>query len=135
MVEARGIPLAAVLSAANAHDSRVMLEAVDAIEPIRCQRRGRPRKRPEALHADKAYDSAPLRAELRKRGITPRIARKGVESSERLGRYRWVVERTGAWLNRYRRLKVRYERRDDIHQAFLELGCALICWNFLQQRF
>ena len=135
MVEASGVPLAVTLSAANVHDSRMMLEVVDAIEPIRCGRRGRPRKRPAKLHADKAYDSAPLRAELRRRGITPRIARRGVESSERLGRYRWVVERTGAWLNRYRRLKVRSERRDDIHQAFLELGCALICWNFLQQGF
>ncbi len=135
MVEAGGVPLAACLSAANVHDSRMMLEVVDAIEPIRCRRRGRPRKRPEKQHADKAYDSAPLRAGLRRRGITPRIARKGVESSERLGRYRWVVERTGAWLNRYRRLKVRYERRADIHQAFMELGCALICWNYLQQGF
>ena len=135
MVEATGVPLAVTLSAANVHDSRMMLEVVDAIEPIRRRRRGRPRKRPAKLHADKAYDSAPLRAELRRRGITPRIARKGIESSERLGRYRWVVERTGAWLNRYRRLKVRYERRADIHQAFLELGCALICWNYLQQGF
>ena len=135
MVEAKGIPLAVTLSAANVHDSRVMLEAIDAIEPIKCGRRGRPRKRPAKLHADKAYDSAPLRAELRKRGITPRIARRGIESSERLGRYRWVVERTGAWLNCYRRLRIRYERRDDIHQALLDLGCALICWNFLQQGF
>jgi len=135
VVEARGIPLAITLSAANVHDSRMMLEVVDAIEPIRRGRRGRPRKRPSKLHADKAYDSAPLREELRRRGITPRIARRGIESGERLGRYRWVVERTGAWLNRYRRLKVRYERRGDIHQAFLELGCALICWNFLEQGF
>ena len=135
MVERKGIPLAVVMSAANVHDSRMMLEAVDAIEPIKCCRRGRPRKRPKKLHADKAYDSAPLRAELRRRGITPRIARKGVESSERLGRYRWVVERTGAWLNCYRRLRIRYERRDDIHQALLDLGCALICWNFIQQGF
>ncbi len=135
MVEAKGVPLAACLSAANVHDSKMMLEVVDAIEPIRRCRRGRPRKRPAKLHADKAYDSAPLRAELRRRGITPRIARKGIESSERLGRYRWVVERTGAWLSRYRRLKVRYERRADIHQAFIELGCALICWNYLQQGF
>ena len=121
------------LSAANVHDSRMMLETIDAIGPIKCCRRGRPRKRPAKLHAEKAYDSSPLRAELRKRGITPRIARRGIESSERLGRYRWVVERTGAWLNRYRRLKVRYERRDDIHQAFLDLGCALICWRYIQR--
>jgi hypothetical protein len=55
----------------------------------------------------------------------------GVESSERLGKHRWVVERTLAWRNRFRRLTVRYERRADLHQAFLSLGCALICWRFL----
>lgn len=56
-----------------------------------------------------------------------------IESSEKLGRYRWVVERTLSWVNRNRRLKVRYERRDDIHQAFLDLGCALICWRYVQR--
>ena len=73
------------------------------------------------------YDYAACRRALRKRGIVPRIARRGVESSERLGRHRWVVERTLAWLNRFRRLKVRYERRDDIHLAFCLLACALVC--------
>ncbi len=68
---------------------------------------------------------------MRKRGIKARIARRGVESSERLGRHRWVVERTLAWLNRYRRPTVRYERRADIHEAFLHLGCSLICLNYL----
>jgi IS5 family transposase len=129
-VDRQGIPLAVVLSAANVHDSRMMLETVDAIEPIK-RRVGRPRKRPEKLHADKAYDSKPLREELRRRSITPRIARRGIESSERLGRHRWVVERTLAWLNRYRRLRIRYERRADMHLAFLHIGCALICWNFV----
>ena len=118
------------LSAANVHDSRMMLETVDAIEPIK-RPVGRPRKRPAKLHADKAYDSKPLREELRRRSITPRIARRGVESSERLGRHRWVVERTLAWLSRYRRLRIRYERRADMHLAFLHIGCALICWNFI----
>ena len=106
-------------------------EMLDAIVPIR-GRRGRPRKRPDKLHADKGYDFPRCRRALRKRRIIPRIARRGIESSQRLGRHRWVVERTLAWLNRFRRLKVRYERRADIHQAFLSLGCALICWNFLQ---
>jgi transposase len=69
---------------------------------------------------------------LRQRGITPRIARKGVESSKKLG-HRWVVERTRAWLNRYRQLKIRYRRRAKIHLAFLQLDCALVCWNFVQQ--
>ena len=122
------------MSAANVHDSRMCLETLDAIAPVR-GKRGRPRRRPEKLHADKAYDSRALRAELRKRGITPRIARRGVESSERLGRYRWVVERTISWLNRYRRLRIRYERRADIHLAFLHIGCALICWNFVNHEF
>ena len=70
---------------------------------------------------------------MRKRGITPRIARRGIESSEKPGRHRCVVERTLSWLNRFRRLKVRYERRDDIHQEFLDLGCALICWRYVER--
>jgi IS5 family transposase len=133
VVDRRGVPLAVTHSAANVHDSKVLEEAVDAIEPIRKPRRGRARKRPKKLHADKGYDFPRCRKALRKRGITPRIARRGIESSERLGRYRWVVERTLSWLNRYRRLKVRYERREDIHQAFLELGSALICWRYVQR--
>jgi IS5 family transposase len=104
-----------------------MLETmIDAVSPIR-RPRCRPRKRPEKLHADKAYDSDRCREALRKRGIVPRIARRGLHSSERLGRHRWVAERTLAWLNRYRRLKVRYERLADVHQGFLSLGCALVC--------
>jgi len=106
---------------------------VDAVEPVKGRGRGRPKKRPEKLHADKAYDSKRCRKALSERGIKVRIARKGVESSERLGRYRWVVERTISWLHRNRRLSVRYERRDDIHQAFLDMGCAMICWNRLSR--
>jgi len=130
VVDRQGVPLAVKLSAANVHDSQMMLDTIDAIEPIK-RPVGRPRKRPAKLHADKAYDSQPLREELRRRSITPRIARRGIESSERLGRHRWVAERTLAWLNRYRRLRIRYERRADMHLAFLHIGCALICWNFI----
>jgi len=132
VVDRHGVPLAVRHTAANVHDSKVLEEVVDVISPVR-KPRGRPRKRPKKLHADKGYDFPRCREALRKRGITPRIARRGIESSERLGRHRWVVERTLSWLNRYRRLKVRYERRDDVHQAFLELGCALICWRYVQR--
>jgi IS5 family transposase len=134
MVERGGLPLAVIVSAANVNDCQVLETALDAIPPIR-GRRGRPRKRPKKLHADKGYDYPKCRRACRRRGITPRIARKGIESSERLGRHRWVVERTLAWLSRFRRLKVRYERRADIHQAFLSLGCSLICWQALQKEF
>ena len=123
MVDRKGIPLAVIHSAANVHDSKVLEEMVDAISPIR-KSCGRPRKRPKKLHADKAYDFPRCREALRKRDITPRIARRGIESRERVGRHRWVMERTLSWVNRFRRLKVRYERRDDVHQAFLDLGCA-----------
>jgi transposase len=68
---------------------------------------------------------------LRRCGIKSRIARKGIDSSEKLGRHRWVVERTLAWLAKYRMLTIRYERRDDIHEAFVYLGCSLICFNYL----
>ena len=104
-----------------------MLEAVvDAVPPIRsCW--GPPRKRPSKLHADKAYDHRRCRQALTRRRIQPRIARRGIESSQRLGRRRWVVERTLAWLAQFRRLAIRYERRADIHLAFTTLACALVC--------
>ena len=130
MVERAGIPLATLLTGANRHESVVFEELLDAIPSIK-QANGRRRKRPVKLHADKAYDIPRCRQALSHRHIRIRIARKGIESSKRLGRHRWVVERTFAWLNRYRRLTIRYERRADIHQAFLTLGCALICWNHL----
>ena len=62
-----------------------------------------------------------------------RIARKGIESKDRLGRHRWVVERTMAWLARYRRLTIRYERLVAVHRGFLHLACARICFNYLQR--
>ncbi len=133
MVDRNGIPLAVRLSAANAHDSTQLLPLVDAIPPIIGPRGrpGRPRKRPAKLRGGKAYDSLELRRALRARGITPRIARRGVDSSERLGRHRWVVERSLAWLLGCRRLGVRYERRADILQGLLHLACALTCLRFL----
>jgi transposase len=124
------------LSAANAHDATQLLPLVDAIPSVIGPRGrpGRPRKRPAKLRVDKAYDSRALRHALCRRGITPRIARRGIESSERLGRHRWVVERTFAWLLGCRRLGLRYERRADLLRGLLHLACALICLGFLPER-
>jgi transposase len=110
-----------------------VLPLVDAIPPIVGPRGkpGRPRKRPAKLHADKAYDAVEKRRALRARGITPRIARRSIESSGRLGRHRWVVERSFSWLLGCRRLGVRYERRAGLLQGLLHLACALICVRFL----
>jgi transposase len=129
LVDRGGIPLAVGLSAANTHDS-VLLEAmVDAVAPVKGPRGrpGRPRRRPAKLHLDKGYDYPRCRRALRRRGICPRIARRGIESADKLGRHRWKVERSLAWLVGYRRLQVRYERRADILLGFLQLACALIC--------
>ena len=133
LVDRRGTPLAVQLSAANAHDSTYLERTVDAIPPIFGPRGkpGRPRFRPDKLHADKGYDYPEKRRALRKRGITPRIARKGIESSERLGRYRWVVGRSLAWLLGSRRLGVRYKRCAEILEGLLYLACSLICVRFL----
>jgi hypothetical protein len=105
---------------------------LEAIPPLP-GRRGRPRRRPDKVHADQAYDVRHCRQYLRRRGIRCRIARKGVESKTKLGRYRWVAERTIAWLHRFKRLLVRDERLEAHHQAFRDRGCALICFKFLQR--
>ena len=79
--------------------------------------------------ADDAMGRAPL-GDLIGRNPTDR-GKRGVESSQRLGGHRWVVERTFAWLSRFRRLAVRYERRVDLHLGGTWLGCSLICFRFL----
>ncbi len=136
MAEGGGAPLAVLSTAANVNEGTVLERLIDAIPPLKQPRGrpGRPRRRPDKLHADQGYASRHNRAALRRRGITPRIARKGIESRERLGRYRWIVERTFAWLHRNRRLLIRYERDPALHDAFLHLGCALICWHVLHPR-
>jgi transposase len=129
VVDGHGTPLGLTLSPANRNDSKMLAATLDAIPPVRRRRKpgGRPRRRPGKLHADKSYDHRFCRDECRRRGIVPRIARRGVEDSSRLGRHRWKVERTLAWLARFRRLTIRYERREDIHLAFNTLAASIIC--------
>lgn len=80
---------------------------------------------------DRGYDAESIRRGLRGRGILPLLAMRNTEHGTGLRRWRWVVERSFAWLNQFRRLRMRYEKRADIHEAFLALGCVLICWRFL----
>jgi transposase len=133
LVDRQGIPLAIALSAANVHDCKLLEPLVDAVPPIRrpLGQPGRPRKRPAKLHGDKGYDFDFCRQALRRRGITPRLARRGIESSTRLGRHRWTVERTNAWVLAQRRLALRFDRHAASVLAFLYLACALICLRFL----
>ena len=127
-----GVPLGCLLTAANCNDVTQLLPLLEAIPPVR-GKRGRPRRRPQALVGDRGYDSKAHRRELRARRIRPRIAKRETEHGSGLGKQRWVVERTISWLHQHRRLRVRYERRADIHEAFLSIACSLICLKHLER--
>jgi IS5 family transposase len=108
-----------------------MFEAVvEDLPPVRTPS-GRRRARPDAVHADKGYDSRANRAYLRRRGITVRIARRGIEPSTRLGRHRWKIERSLSWLSCWRRLQVRWDRDSERWFAFVLVACAVVCFNRL----
>ncbi|GLY79200.1 hypothetical protein Airi01_074670 [Actinoallomurus iriomotensis] len=111
ITERSGLPISVGISGANLHDSQALIPLVSGIPPIR---------------------SNHLRRWLRLRGITHRIARKGIESSQRLGRHRWTVERTMAWLAGCRRLHRRYERKAEHFLAFTSIACTLICYRRLR---
>lgn len=130
--DGRGVPLAIQLTAANRNDSLQALALVDAI-PVLQGERGRPRHRPDCLLGDRGYDAGSIRQGLRARHIVPLLAQRNTQHGSGLGRCRWVVERSFAWLSQFRRLRVRYEKRGDIHEAFLALACALLCWNVLRR--
>jgi IS5 family transposase len=125
-----GLPLTAVVTAANINDTTMFQAVLDDVPPVRTPS-GRRRTRPRKIHADKAYDSATNRASLRRRGIRSRIARRGVESSTRLGRYRWRVERALSWLSCWRRLQVLWDRDSGRWFAFVLVACAMVCFNRL----
>ncbi|MFC8898335.1 IS5 family transposase [Streptomyces cinereoruber] len=125
ITDRNGLPLSLAILGANMHDSLGLEPLVRGIPPIR-SRRGPRRRRPAKLHADKGYDYDHLRRWLRSRGIRHRIARKGIESSQRLGRHRWVVERTVSWLAGCRRLHRRYERKAGRFLAFVGIAATLI---------
>ena len=130
ITDAQGIPLAVILTAANVNDIEELLPLVDGIPPVR-GKPGRPRQIPDRVQGDRGYDSEPHRKQLRDRGIKPVLAKRNTEHGSGMGVYRWVVERTLAWLHQFRRLRIRYERRDDIHEGFMTLAESLICLNFI----
>jgi transposase len=121
-----------VVTGGNRHDITQLIPLLERV-PAVPGRVGRPRRRPERVTADRAYDHRPQRRELRRRGLTPEIARRHTEHGSGLGRARWVVERTFAWLHHFKRLLVRYDRRAEMHEAFLALGCCLVSFRRLQR--
>lgn len=126
------MPVSVTLTGANRNDVTQLLPLVDAIAPIRGTR-GRPLRKPKVIYADRGYDSESHRERLRDRGIKPVIAKRRTEHGSGLGKFCWVVERTHSWLHNFRRLRIRFDRRADIHEAFLKLACSLVCWNTLKR--
>jgi len=131
LVDASGIPLAFSVTGGNRNDVTQLIPLLEAV-PAVAGRPGRPRRRPDSVIADRGYDHDKYRRLVRERGVEPLIARRQSEHGSGLGRQRWVVERTFAWLHNFKRLLVRYERRADIHHALLALGCCLVCFRRLR---
>ncbi|GAA1073178.1 hypothetical protein GCM10009663_11400 [Kitasatospora arboriphila] len=130
ITDANGIPLAFTLTGGNRNDVTQLIPLLEAVPPVR-GKQGRPRRRPDVVLADRGYDHDKYRRLVWGLGVRLLIARRNTEHGSGLGTQRWVVERAFALLHHFRRLRIRWEVRDDIHEAFLSLGCALICWRRL----
>lgn len=115
------------LEAANQHDVNTLLPLVVEISAVG-GKPGRPRQKPVALIADKAFDCQALRDLLNWLGIEPRIPRRG-DQEHGLGKHRWFIERTFSWLHQFRRLRIRWERSPERHQNLLSLAAAVICYR------
>jgi transposase len=105
-----------------------LIPLVDAIPPI-AGRPGAPLRKPKQVMGDRAYHDDNRRMILSCRGIGTAIARRGQPHGSGLGVFRYVVEQTVALLHQFRRLRTRFDKRADIHKAFMDLGCSMICWR------
>jgi transposase len=139
VVEGHGLPIGLHLDSAQRGEVTL---APTTLETVRVgQPRGRPRSRPQHLTADKAYDSRSFRSYLRGRGIAhtiPPIRRRGkrrrgrpLQADPRRYAQRWIIERTTAWLQNFRRVLVRHERLLATYRAFVLLACLLIALSAL----
>ena len=128
--DGRGVPLAIQLTGANRNDSQQALALVEAIPPLQ-GKQGRPRHRPDCVVGDRGYDAEAISGKV----CVPATSFLGSQSATLSTEAGWGdgdgCGTDFAWLNQFRRLRIRYEKRADIHEAFLVLGCVLICWNFL----
>jgi transposase len=134
VTDANGTPLQTELSGANSPDGNHIISLIVNIPPVR-GKPGHPRSRPDEAYADRAYDDESARQLLGWLNIEPHLARRRTEHGSGMGVYRWVVERTISWLHSFKRLRVRFDRRADIQEGFLNFAKSLICWNLLNCEF
>ena len=132
LTDAHGIPLVATLTAANRHDITQLLPLVDAMPPLRGRRRPARAEAATDSRRPRLRFATASRPALAAAASRPNSPSAGDRHGSGLGRTRWVVERTLAWLHRFRRLAVRYERRPCVHEAFLTFACSLVCWYYLK---
>ena len=127
------IPFEVIQTGANLHDSQLAIPMVDAIPSNKRPGGGR-RQRPTELYADRAYDAKEkIRRPLGAKGIIRKFAKRHIEHWSGLGKHNCAIEDAFAWLFLQKRLLIRYERREEIYQAFLSIGCIIICWTRLVQ--
>jgi transposase len=105
-----------------------LLPLVDAIPPV-AGKVGAPLRKPGLVMGDRAYDSGPHRMALSCRNIATAIARRSEPHGSGLGADRYVAERSLACLHQYRRMRTRFERRDDIHEALMSAAMSMMCWR------
>jgi transposase len=130
ITDAHGIPLTGSETPANVNDVTEFAPLVNKLPEV-AGKVGHPRRKRDALQGDLADDSEPHRQGPREMGIEPVLPEKGIGEDAGLGETRWPVERTPSWVHQNRRLRIRYERRPDIHQAFLTLALIKICASAL----
>ncbi|MEU6256916.1 hypothetical protein [Streptomyces sp. NPDC047043] len=129
-IEAHGIPLAAITTGGNRSDVTQLIPLIQAVPPIR-GKRGQPCAGPEHLDADRGYDHAAYRT-TSAGSRSPRTSPGAAPGTAPAWAYRWVADGAIALLRWFRRLRTHWEIRDDIHHAFVTLGCAVICWRRLR---
>ena len=136
VVDGQGIPIGSTLASASPAEVRLAEQTLETVKVPR-KGRGRPKKRPLHLIADKAYDSDPLRKRLKIFKIDLIVPHRKnrkkakVQDGRKLKRYRkrWKIERTFSWFNNFRRLVVRYERLIETYRGFFHLACIMIVLN------
>jgi putative transposase len=130
LTDGRGVPLGVAVAGANAHDQRLFRATLDNL----AIRRPRPKARcPQHLCCDKGYDAASLRHEARRRRYRPHIKSRGEEQTAKRTRgrraRRWVVERIASWINRFRRILIRWEKKAANYEAMLHFAFAYVTWR------